>query len=57
MAASGVPGRRPAIWPWLVMPVVVLAAFYTLKRVREHPGPPVLAQPQQLAPATPTTTQ
>ena len=24
--------RRPAIWPWLLMPMVVLMMFYTLKR-------------------------
>jgi hypothetical protein len=22
--------RRPAIWPWLLMPIVVLLVFYTL---------------------------
>lgn len=22
--------RRPAIWPWVLMPVVVLIVFYTL---------------------------
>lgn len=24
--------RRPAIWPWLLMPLVVLMMFFTLKR-------------------------
>jgi hypothetical protein len=24
--------RRPAIWPWLLMPLVVLMLFFTLKR-------------------------
>lgn len=56
MAASGTP-RRPAIWPWLVMPLIVLVAFYTLKRVRERPGPPVVPPPAQTAPAAPTATQ
>ena len=32
--------RRPAIWPWLVMPVVVLLVFYALFRIR-HPGTPL----------------
>jgi hypothetical protein len=57
MAASGRRGRRPAVWPWLVMPLVVLVAFYTLKRVREHPGPQVVAPPAQLAPAGPANGQ
>jgi hypothetical protein len=30
------PDRRPAIWPWLVMPLIALTAFYCLDRaVRE----------------------
>jgi hypothetical protein len=33
MAASD---RRPAVWPWLVMPLIVLLVFYTLHRV-QHP--------------------
>ena len=32
--------RRPAIWPWLVMPLVVLAVFYALFRMRHPPGAP-----------------
>jgi hypothetical protein len=29
--------RRPAIWPWLVMPLVTLALFYSLYSLdREH---------------------
>ncbi len=30
--------RRPAVWPWLVMPLVVLVAFYALYRVHQRPG-------------------
>jgi hypothetical protein len=45
------------VWPWLVMPLVVLAAFYTLKRVRERPGPQVLDPPGQAAPAAPPSGQ
>jgi hypothetical protein len=40
MAASGSRERRTAIWPWLVMPLVVLVAFYALNRIHKHPGPP-----------------
>ncbi|GAC1454534.1 MAG: hypothetical protein PVS2B3_17350 [Steroidobacteraceae bacterium] len=29
--------RRPVIWPWLLMPVVVLLVFYALFHLR-HPG-------------------
>jgi hypothetical protein len=25
--------RRPAIWPWLVMPLIALTAFYCLERL------------------------
>ncbi len=31
--------RRQALWPYLVMPLIVLAAFYTLYRVHQRPGP------------------
>jgi hypothetical protein len=27
--------RRPAIWPWLLMPMVVLIVFYMLERFQE----------------------
>ena len=32
--------RRPAIWPWLIMPVIVLLVFYTLFRIH-NPGAPL----------------
>ena len=40
MAANPNPPRerRPAIWPWLVMPAVVLAVFYALNRVHHRTG-------------------
>jgi hypothetical protein len=39
--------RRPAIWPWLVMPLVALTAFYCLERLSKE------ARDQEyLAPAT-----
>ncbi|HEV3181477.1 MAG TPA: hypothetical protein VGY90_01560 [Steroidobacteraceae bacterium] len=34
MAASD---RRPAVWPWLVMPLIVLLVFYALHRVQHPP--------------------
>jgi hypothetical protein len=30
--------RRPAIWPWLLMPLVVLAVFCALERMHHRPG-------------------
>jgi hypothetical protein len=40
-AKGGTRERRPAIWPWLVLPVIVLLVFYALFRVHQRPGPPV----------------
>ena len=51
MAASGTRDRRPAVWPWLVMPLIVLLVYYTLFRVHQHP---VAAQSQP--PAVPADT-
>jgi hypothetical protein len=31
--------RRNALWPWLVMPAVILALFAVLHNVRRHGGP------------------
>jgi len=30
--------RRPAIWPWLVMPLIALTAFYCLEKLRDAWG-------------------
>jgi hypothetical protein len=30
------PERRPAIWPWLVMPLVALTIDYALHRLQQH---------------------
>jgi hypothetical protein len=51
--------RRPAIWPWLVMPLIALTAFYWLDRLSREaqdqddlaPAPAVHAD----APADSTT--
>ena len=46
-AGSTVPGpareRRPAVWPWLVMPVVVLLMFYALHTVHQRSHLPAAA--------------
>jgi sterol desaturase/sphingolipid hydroxylase (fatty acid hydroxylase superfamily) len=39
MAASD---RRPAVWPWLVMPIIVLLVFYALHRVQHPPRTPAV---------------
>jgi hypothetical protein len=44
--------RRPAVWPWLVMPLIVLVVFYALFRVHHRPGP----QPAPPAAAGPSGT-
>ncbi len=35
LIASGSAERRPAIWPWLVMPLVTLAMFFALFRLHQ----------------------
>jgi hypothetical protein len=53
MAASD---RRPAVWPWLVMPLVVLLIFYALHRVQHPPSarmPAADAAPDTTGPAQP----
>jgi hypothetical protein len=37
MAASSGRDRRPALWPYLVMPLIVLVVFYALYRMHRHP--------------------
>ena len=32
--------RRPAVWPWLLMPLIVLAVFCALLRMHHRPGTP-----------------
>jgi hypothetical protein len=35
--------RRPAIWPWLVVPLLALALFFALSRFKESRLPPAPA--------------
>jgi hypothetical protein len=42
--------RRTALWPYLVMPLIVLIAFYVLCKVHQRPGP--LGPPQPNATVT-----
>jgi len=37
MAAEPARARRPAVWPWLVMPVIVLLVFCALHRMHRQP--------------------
>jgi hypothetical protein len=30
--------RRPAIWPWLLLPLAALTLFYLLETARERPA-------------------
>jgi hypothetical protein len=45
MAASGQRERRAAIWPWLLLPAIVLLVFYALLRVHQRPAAPPAATP------------
>ncbi|HYM41666.1 MAG TPA: hypothetical protein VET46_02765 [Steroidobacteraceae bacterium] len=40
MAADPPRDRRPAIWPYVVLPLVVLAVFCALERMHHRPGAP-----------------
>ncbi|HEY4749990.1 MAG TPA: hypothetical protein VIH60_06350 [Steroidobacteraceae bacterium] len=52
MAARGTRERRPAVWPWLVMPLIVLLVFYALLRVHKQPGVLAVKQPAAAQGAT-----
>ena len=30
--------RRPAVWPWLLLPLVALAMFFALRTVKQAPA-------------------
>ncbi len=34
---------KPAVWPWLLVPVVALALFFTLRAVRSTPEVPAFS--------------
>jgi hypothetical protein len=38
--------RRQAIWPWVLMPVVVLIVFCTLQRFQDHAKKAAAQAPQ-----------
>jgi len=52
MAAEGARERRPAVWPWVVMPLIVLLVFCALYKVhqRSHAAAATLATTETRAP-------
>jgi hypothetical protein len=42
--------RRPAIWPWLVMPIIVLLVFCALRSVHQRSGAAAHQPTQQSVP-------
>jgi hypothetical protein len=51
MLKTGTTERRPAIWPWLVMPLVTLALFFALSRLRQNQDAPYNSPPHTAASA------
>jgi hypothetical protein len=50
-AGPTAPERRPAVWPWLLMPFVTLALFFALRTVRDVaaiPAPSAVIEPSAL---------
>ena len=47
--------RRQAIWPWLLMPIVVLLVFYTLQRFQDQAKRSTAVQPEEQTVATSTS--
>jgi hypothetical protein len=50
------PVRRPALWPYLVMPLIVLLIYWALYRV-QHPRQPAAAAAAATEPAPGTPQQ
>jgi hypothetical protein len=47
------PERRPAVWPWLLVPLVALVIFFVLRTFRDtDTRVPEPVQPAQVEPAT-----
>jgi hypothetical protein len=46
------PGRRPALWPYLVMPLIVLLIYCALYRVQHPHQPAPAATTETPAPGT-----
>jgi hypothetical protein len=40
--------RRPAVWPWVLMPLVVLLVAYTLHDFQKHSAPTGAAAQSQV---------
>ncbi|MEP7242131.1 MAG: hypothetical protein ABI885_00445 [Gammaproteobacteria bacterium] len=38
-AGSSPADHRPAVWPWLLLPLVALTIFLVLSRAKEHTDP------------------
>ena len=36
-ASTSTAERRPAVWPWLLLPLVALTMFFALRTVKEAP--------------------
>jgi hypothetical protein len=34
---AGLAERRPAVWPWLLLPLVALSLFFALRTVKQAP--------------------
>lgn len=53
-SAAGTAPAKSAVWPWLLVPVVALVLFFTLRAVRSAPDASGAPAPVQAAsPATP----
>ena len=37
MPSASTAERRPAVWPWLLLPLVALTMFFALRTVKEAP--------------------
>lgn len=36
--SGGTAERQPAVWPWLLLPLVALALFFALRAVKDGPS-------------------